>query len=144
MSLNVLPICELPGEISPALALPPSLEHLILPERYMGENHGFVKGFVRVVVNVKDARWLYLKNLTLQYSSPTSAMRTKNCENGLNSQQTTSQKLVLSSIALPTTKQFLMMNIGGARLVFFKDIYKTLSRVTEVVAHPKRSQSHVK
>lgn len=67
--LDTLPILELPGEISTVLALPPSLEHLILPQQSMGKTRGFFKAFVRAVVNAKDARWPFLKNLTLQYST---------------------------------------------------------------------------
>lgn len=67
VSLDTLPILGLPGEISTALALPSSLEHLILFPRYMRNNRGFIKEFVRAVVNAKDARWLYLKILALQY-----------------------------------------------------------------------------
>ena len=65
--LDTLPNLELPGEISTALALPPNLEILIL--RYMGENDGIVKKFVRAVIDAKVARWPYLKILFLQYSA---------------------------------------------------------------------------
>ena len=61
--LTTLPIIETPGQISPALMLPPSLEHLILPQ-YRGEK---ARGLVKAVVNAKHARWPHLKNLTLQY-----------------------------------------------------------------------------
>ena len=62
--LNTLPILGLPGEISTALALPPNLEHLILPQN----GKGVIQELVVAVVNAKDLRWPNLRNLTLPYS----------------------------------------------------------------------------
>ncbi|CAF9940654.1 hypothetical protein IMSHALPRED_002115 [Imshaugia aleurites] len=68
VQLHTLPILVLPGEISTAFALPSSLENLILIKGYyVGWNNGPLKEFMRAVVNAKDARWPYLKHLTVKY-----------------------------------------------------------------------------
>ncbi len=65
--LNTLPILGLSGEISTALALPPNLEHLILPQGCLNNKKEFPQELVMAVVNAKDIRWPNLKNLTLSY-----------------------------------------------------------------------------
>ncbi len=73
--LYTLPILGLPGEISTALASPPSLEHLILPRDHLGNEHGFPQELVMAVVTAKDLRWPNLKKLTLAFHRSDKAFR---------------------------------------------------------------------